>query len=308
MVFSFLGLHDKLGLLEASRSRKFYDALMKNVIYSYDLVQAMALRLIEGIDFPIDESERERFVCEVLADADNINTAVQHRVSFQIRVIGVKFADRLLPVLKELCMKCRQRTENASLASIASGKPIHTLLNAICSLFPYLPLNDVTLAEFIRNDVIDLCLRVAELVQPVLNSNAPEGMDAMDEEDCSEKDIPEHILEQKFESQLLVVASWRIIKSVSGILATAVMAPDELLLNQWKDLLPLLKDYFWNQLTVCRHKGAFEFATRGFQTISDRFRLLFADDLTNQLNPLQWLAQIIEAVRGGVGKLYCDSL
>jgi hypothetical protein len=77
--------------------------------------------------------------------------------------------------------------------------------------------------------------------------------------------------------------------------------PDSFLLNR-QGLLLDFKRYFWTQLTVCRHRGVFEQAARGFQTLCERYSNLFANDETNELNPLNWLQEIITAISGGIGK------
>jgi hypothetical protein len=79
-------------------------------------------------------------------------------------------------VLDELVTKCKQRIENASLSLIASDQSVHTLLNVISSLLPYVSFDDLEFASYLHTNVIDLCFEVTKIVDPMLQHISPEGI------------------------------------------------------------------------------------------------------------------------------------
>lgn len=165
-----------MGLLDLTKKPQFLEALLKNIEYSYDLVQMLALDLVQKIDFEIDSQAKNKFVKEVLKNADNISTGVQHCVAFQSKIIGVKFPDKVFDVLTEISSKCRQRIENASLNVITAEQPVHTLLNVASSLIPFISFSDSKQVQYLRKNIVELCMDITRVVDPVLQSLSPEGM------------------------------------------------------------------------------------------------------------------------------------
>lgn len=165
-----------MGLLDLTRKPQFLEALLKNIEYSYDLVQMLALDLVQKIDFEIDNQAKDKFVKEVLKNADNISTGIQHCVAFQSKIIGVKFPDKVFDVLTEISSKCRQRIENASLNVITAEQPVHTLLNVASSLIPFISFSDSKQVQYLRKNIVELCMDITRVVDPVLQSLSPEGM------------------------------------------------------------------------------------------------------------------------------------
>jgi hypothetical protein len=233
-----------LGLVELTKEPKLFKALLKNVAYSYDLVQMLALELVQKIDFEIDDHAKNELVAEVLKNADNISTGIQHCVAFQSKIIGVKFPDKIFDVLTELSSKCKQRIENASLNVITAEQPVHTLLNIASSLISFVSFSDPEQVRYLRQNIVELCMDVTKIVDPVLQSFSPEGMLLSKEESdarsagnydikgClliwifldfpTDRHVPELIFEQKFESQTLLVGCWRTLKAVSSIFASVI--------------------------------------------------------------------------------------
>jgi hypothetical protein len=187
----------------------------------------MALDLIEKINFKIDDNTRYKLIESLLKNADNISTEVQHKVTFQAKVISLKFPQQLKLVMNEICSESKKRIENASLSVIASNQPIHPLLNTIAALVRYVSFEDSDIVSYVRENIIELCFDVAKIVDPVLQNVSPEGMLLINEgeqfaDSNSKKHIPELISEQKLESQTLLVGCWRTLKAVSSIFSSIV--------------------------------------------------------------------------------------
>lgn len=163
--------------LDAPRDSRLLKALLKSLDYSYDLVQTLALDLIQKIDFDIDAETKERTVESMLKNVEHISVDAQHQVTFQARVVGVKFPDKIRMVFEKICSKCPKRTEDSSssLNEITTEKPVHTFLNAFASLIPFVPFEDFEFVQYVRSNVIDFCLQVIRIFDPVLQSVSPEG-------------------------------------------------------------------------------------------------------------------------------------
>jgi hypothetical protein len=182
---SFLddSLYKLLGLYDLTKEPRFLEALLKNIEYSYDLVQMLALDLIQKTEAEFDDHAKNTLVKEVLKNADSISTGVQHCVAFQSKIIGVKFPDRVFDVLNEISSKCRQRIANTSLNVITAEQPVHTLLNVASSMIPFVSFSDPEQVRYLRENIIELCMDISKIVDPVLQSLSPEGILWSNEED-----------------------------------------------------------------------------------------------------------------------------
>ncbi|KAI6228989.1 DUF2428 domain-containing protein [Aphelenchoides fujianensis] len=278
---------------------------------SYELCTAVALKLLAAVDFQVDDEERAAFVRKAVEQAATTESAVQHTVFTQMKVIATKFPDEISRVLEALSAECARRTAASSLAEITSRTPVYALLSAISAVVPHVQFEEgekgEQFAAFLRTNVVEECFRAAKLVEPVLHSLSPEGIVITedgtivcdDDLDVQKDDVLGQLMAQKLESQTLLVGCWRTLKAVSTIFSDLlVQAPDWLLEGGWSGLLPRFFDYFWTQLTTCRHRGAFEIASVGFQAVCDRFAKLFTAD--HPLNPAVWLQQALSAATGGV--------
>lgn len=123
------------------------------------------------------------------------------------------------------------------------------------------------LYALIAERVIPLCFRMADIISPILHSTSPEGF------------VPEELLESIDDvelaetidstSQLLLVNCWRSHKAISHLLGfVSEELPYQKLLTPL--LLRQIGDYFWLQLTQCRHCGAFSSAADGFEKFCKR--------------------------------------
>ncbi|PIO53380.1 hypothetical protein TELCIR_25287, partial [Teladorsagia circumcincta] len=95
-------------------------------------------------------------------------------------------------------------------------------------------------------------------------------------------------------SQLLLVCCWRAHKHVSAILAWAVvkLCPRSILTAED---VHRIGDFYWLQLTECKHCGAFETAVEGFFSLC---AYLWKNDDPSLPKPVEWLRQILDALDG----------
>lgn len=63
-------------------------------------------------------------------------------------------------------------------------------------------------------------------------------------------------------------------------------------------------DYFWIQLTECRHFGAFESAAITFEDLCKRLWLISIENFSNNdISPTRWLFQALDALTQKNGTL-----
>uniref|UniRef100_A0A1I7X1W3 DUF2428 domain-containing protein n=1 Tax=Heterorhabditis bacteriophora TaxID=37862 RepID=A0A1I7X1W3_HETBA len=91
-------------------------------------------------------------------------------------------------------------------------------------------------------------------------------------------------------SQLLLACTWRAHKYVSAILAW--LSPLSMLSS---DHMREIGQYYWLQLTECKHCGAFETAVAGFTSVCSILWKSYADSFPS---PLAWLNQILQVIEG----------
>ncbi|VDL72839.1 unnamed protein product [Nippostrongylus brasiliensis] len=95
-------------------------------------------------------------------------------------------------------------------------------------------------------------------------------------------------------SQLLLACCWRAHKHVSSILAWAIVNLCTLSILTPEDV-HRIGDFYWLQLTECKHCGAFETAVEGFSSLCS---YLWKSDDALLPKPVEWLRQILEALEG----------
>ncbi|KAK6056578.1 hypothetical protein COOONC_05917 [Cooperia oncophora] len=118
---------------------------------------------------------------------------------------------------------------------------------------------------FLQKRLIPLCFDVAAVVTPVVHSMSPEGYipeEALEKNGSNSATSGDCVQMAGEVSQLLLVCCWRAHKHVSAILAWAVVecCPHSMLTSE--DVCRI-GDFYWLQLTECKHCGAFETAVEG---------------------------------------------
>ncbi|KAI6208151.1 DUF2428 domain-containing protein [Aphelenchoides besseyi] len=299
---------DLFGLSNAAQSRETYNLLVNMLTDDYELCQTMSLDLLSKIEFDIDNEERDLFIAKVVTESMNTDSKIQHTVFFQMKFVARKFPDQLQSILEALSGECYNRMNNSNLVEITNNTPVYPILSAISAVTSHISLEQREFQAFIRQNVIEMSFKIAQMVEPILHSLSPEGIIITDDGTivCDDTikvsdNVVNQLMAQKMESQTLLVSCWRTLKAVSTIFSDLlVRAPSDVLRNQWSDLLPRFYDYFWTNLTVCRHRGAFEIASIGFQAVCDRYAKLFVNEPDHQMNPLNWLEKSVTAACGGV--------
>uniref|UniRef100_A0A914HUU7 tRNA (32-2'-O)-methyltransferase regulator THADA n=1 Tax=Globodera rostochiensis TaxID=31243 RepID=A0A914HUU7_GLORO len=99
--------------------------------------------------------------------------------------------------------------------------------------------------------------------------------------------------------QLLSKTCWRSHKSISHIFSRLIKwmpSPNSLSTEQ----MIKIGEYFWLQLTECRHCGAFEAAADAFRVICIRFWAFSSASDQFPCSPAKWLRQIVDALTGKI--------
>ncbi|CAD5207187.1 unnamed protein product [Bursaphelenchus okinawaensis] len=300
-----ISCYEQLELDVKVASDQFFDVMIRSLDDSYEKCQDMAAALLLRSYQYGDKARWNAIISQTLANSTVICAKTQHGVVYKMKVITECCSTSVIGIIIELGTKAKTMIKmlQQNLQLISAECPVHTILNAMSAVTSKCNMQEVK--EAVDECIIKVCFDVMEMVNPVLHSISPEGM-VLDEEeedgdDDEEMNVPNQVLNQKMQSQRLLVACWRTIKAVSEIFANIVTrSPKHLLQNDWSKHLPLILNYFWNQLTECRHRGAFEMASECFKVFCVRMKELYVED-GHELNPKEWLEDILETLNTGKG-------
>ncbi|KAH8345153.1 hypothetical protein KR059_007006, partial [Drosophila kikkawai] len=198
------------------------------------------------------------------------------------------------------------------LAEAAKRNPLYGLLFASRHLLQQLKLKELAKDSYWRGfiqDLVNLCLKISQVVLPVVSNASPEGHlpQTQDQElaqpllsNVFSRRLPSQALEQvQTTPQMVLLCAWRGIKEVSLILGELVQRapleeeqPEDFLLS--KTHLEEIGELFLLLLAETKHRGAFEQAYVGFSLLCRRFWHSDAVHL-NQL-PEQWVNEAMAMV------------
>ncbi|XP_065176717.1 tRNA (32-2'-O)-methyltransferase regulator THADA-like isoform X1 [Sycon ciliatum] len=160
-------------------------------------------------------------------------------------------------------------------------------------------------AEFLR-DCIKMCIQLACVVQPVVCNDTPEGYCVDEVSDAGLSANPD-LAAKDFQSQLVVVCSWRCLKESALLLAhlLQVCSVPNVMCKTQLDLVLLsaaqvqeVGAFFVKQLISSRHLGAFEQVHNGFVILCQHLWRC-SDPSLNQL-PLEWVRSLLDDLRASL--------
>ncbi|CAL2029866.1 unnamed protein product [Caenorhabditis brenneri] len=265
---------------------------------SYELVATTALGLLKRLDFGnivMDETSFLNNAFDLMASArSRSSTAAVFRMQYYLAIKPERYTACLIKFLEDA--RDRSNSVAEDLMNIIH-LPIHPLLNMVELLLknPSWQAADEEKLEFYKDSCINLllpvCHRIASIVSPVVHNMSPEG--------C----IPNENLKDMCGtstdklagiSQHLLVCCWRAHKHISGIFSWIIetLALKEILS---KEVIDEIGEFYWTQLTECKHKGAFESATEGFHQLC---QFLWTTSIEDLQKPDDWLDEILAAIRG----------
>lgn len=149
--------------------------MLRTLDHSYEICQNAALELLVALKIEFSAAERATIVNKTLTSACVAGPSVQHAVIYHVRFAATFNRATQLLLIRRLAATCRERLEGATLKQLAST-PVYPLLSALHALSPQLALDDAEIAAAVRSDVLEIGLRVAHVVEPVLHNLSPEGV------------------------------------------------------------------------------------------------------------------------------------
>uniref|UniRef100_A0A914LP15 DUF2428 domain-containing protein n=1 Tax=Meloidogyne incognita TaxID=6306 RepID=A0A914LP15_MELIC len=290
----------------------------------FEACQKIALNLLNNFEtigwlqqnFYSQISDEEWLFLSVRPNMPRHQQAIKYRLQFILPRMELKsqinFIETLLTLSENSCSnvtKASKGKENYFLEGFLDSPQLHALINALHVSLPFVKF------ELLDNDLLfikriySLCLDVDKIISPVVYSLSPEGfMPSMDVASLCVKDY-------NIYAQQLSRTCFRAHKSISGIISyifiqylTSPIFSPRFSKNDFTLFLSQIAFYFWQKLTECRHRGAFEAASNEFTTVvcprlwalcAEEFQIESYDKITLfPYNPRQWLKQILDALNG----------
>uniref|UniRef100_A0A8R1I038 tRNA (32-2'-O)-methyltransferase regulator THADA n=1 Tax=Caenorhabditis japonica TaxID=281687 RepID=A0A8R1I038_CAEJA len=264
---------------------------------SYDIVQSTALGLLKRLDFGNINLDEDEYISEVTQLMNSARTRNCSAAGYRIQYYLHKHPDRYTVFVSRFIEDLKKRMQHVEKELMNITKyPLHTILSMLELLLRNPTLQgDGELDKYYREQILDqlipICHGVVAIVTPVVHNMSPEG--------C----IPEEVLETLQGkttnalaeiSQHLLVCCWRAHKHVSGIFSWIVeaIAPKN---TMTKTEIDTIKSYYWTQLTECKHVGAFESASEGFEQLC---QFLWTNTNDTLPEPAVWLDEIVSTIQG----------
>ncbi|VDO31485.1 unnamed protein product [Onchocerca flexuosa] len=274
---------------------------------SYQLCQISALRLLSSPFFEIHNFDSASYFTETKQQMLSIRSLFTLTSSYRLRFYLKKNPDNLKDVFQYLVNVCKDRIKLISedFLVIATDEGfVYSTLSAISVILELLDFQSVLTKNdwcvtLVNHDLLPLCFQISELVAPVVNSMSPEGF-VPDEHlkiIVNIKDF-EQLKESTDFCQALLASCWRSHKYVSAIF--------HIIITKWlgnpvlsSETVQCICNYYWRQLTECKHCGAVETAVEGFETLCAKLWSLSSSDspgFMDLLQPEAWVKQIIELI------------
>uniref|UniRef100_A0A914NJP1 DUF2428 domain-containing protein n=2 Tax=Meloidogyne TaxID=189290 RepID=A0A914NJP1_MELIC len=294
----------------------------------FEACQKIALNLLNHFEaigwlqqnFYSQISDEEWLFLSVRPNMPRHQQAIKYRLQFILPRMELKsqlnFIETLLTLTENSCSnvtKASKGEENYFLEGFLDPPQLlHALINALHVSLPFVKF------EILDNDLLfikriySLCLDVDKIISPVVYSLSPEGfMPSINDASLCVKDY-------NIYAQQLSRTCFRAHKSISGIISyifiqylTSPIFSSRFSKNDFNFFLSQIAFYFWQKLTECRHRGAFEAASNEFTTVvCPRLWALCAEEFQIEsynkttffpYSPRQWLKQILDALTGKDG-------
>nr|CAD2191554.1 unnamed protein product [Meloidogyne enterolobii] len=199
--------------------------------------------------------------------------AIKYRLQFILPRMELKsqinFIETLLTLSENSCSNVTQTSkgkENYFLEGFLDPPQLHALINALHVSLPFVKFGILDNDLLLIKRIYSLCLDVDKIISPVVYSLSPEGfMPSMDDASlCITIFMLNNYQELVFRAH----------KSISGIISyifiqylTSPIFSSRFSKNDFNFFLSQIAFYFWQKLTECRHRGAFEAASNEFTTV-----------------------------------------
>ena len=204
-----------------------------------------------------------------------------------------------IPLWKVAANSCREILDilrddigSKDLLSLSRSTPNYGLMNALESLIELCCGCPSEVNAILLEQVLSVCAMASTFAAPVVNASSPEGF-LPDSDDAVELmknvnlDGTRPTSESTDAAQLLLVMCWRMTKSVSMLMGTICSV-----FNAGVEIYKKCGQYFLDQLTHGRHRGAFELAATGFTNLCKDARCHNSSEISNL--PEEWLRLTID--------------
>ncbi|VDN03690.1 unnamed protein product [Thelazia callipaeda] len=255
---------------------------------SYELCQISALRLLLSPFFKIRNFDFDSYWIDTKEKMLSIRSLFTltsgYRLQFYLRSNNSKVRE----ILEYLLEMCKNRVEliSQNLKIIASKQGfVYSILNSLSVILELMDFHSSAsgndwCVQLIDDILLPMCFTISKLVAPVVNTNMKNFEDLKESTDFC---------------QILLVSCWRshrYVSSILNIIITKLLGNVMLSANT----VHRISDYYWQQLTECKHCGAVETAVQGFETLCMKlwsFRFMGDIKFKDFPKPEAWSEKII---------------
>ncbi|CAK5076843.1 unnamed protein product [Meloidogyne enterolobii] len=302
----------------------------------FEACQKIALNLLNHFEtigwfkqnFYSQISDEEWLFLSVRPNMPRHQQAIKYRLQFILPRMEFKsqinFIETLLTLSENSCSnvtKANKGKENYFLEAFLDPPQLHALINALHVSLPFVKFEILDNDLLLIKRIYSLCLDVDKIISPVVYSLSPEGfMPSINDASLCVKGVKLFYYLQlggyyNIYAQQLSRTCFRAHKSISGIISyifiqylTSPIFSSRFSKNDFNLFLSQIAFYFWQKLTECRHRGAFEAAYNEFTTVvcprlwalcDEKYQIESYDKTTFfPYSPRQWLKQILDALTG----------
>ncbi|CAB3408666.1 unnamed protein product [Caenorhabditis bovis] len=302
--------------IDATLGSEPYRRVLACLDDSYEECQKLAYKILTTIDFGHVEINEDEYLAVSAAMLDSARSRNTMASGYRIRYYMSRHPEKVIPFLEKCIAKCEEVTKLSEIELInITKKAIHPLLNTIELLLQQSDFDknyrlstlkrrvkpeemvEISAQDrefwqmFISERLLPVCHRIIAVVTPVVHNLSPEGYIP----DSKLASLGSGTAEEFAElSQHLLVCCWRAHKYISNIFSWLIRALGPTNILSPEDICNIGM-FYWNELTECKHRGAFECAAEGFRELC---KFLWNATNPSLPKPQEWLDEILEALQG----------
>uniref|UniRef100_A0A0N5ANV0 tRNA (32-2'-O)-methyltransferase regulator THADA n=1 Tax=Syphacia muris TaxID=451379 RepID=A0A0N5ANV0_9BILA len=292
---------------------------------SYQLCQLHACKILAAPDLqllaPFNLFDFEMFFTETFNKILSLRSLDTEASGNRLKFYLLRFPSRILENFDTLFNICKKRVEliSESLLAVATENGfLHSILNSIKITLLCVAADDLLSTELsaewehrLLHNLPQLCFKVADLVSPIVQALSPEGYlsEGTAASVVSGTAEKEHGNIQKSEfTQFFVACCWRAHKGITEIFYTLLKKYPLEKLNQC-GFIDKVGKFYQEQLTICRHCGAFGCAVNSFEELCG---ILWSSSLNSRYCvdlsiPDGWLQEVLDSIQSGEHGNFCSA-
>ncbi|KAK6106084.1 hypothetical protein QQG55_22840 [Brugia pahangi] len=273
---------------------------------SYQICQISALRLLSSSFFEIRGFNFDSYFAETKQQLFSIRSLFTLTSSYRLRFYLKKNPDSLHSVFQCLLNLCKDRVKLISedFLMIASNQGfVYSILSAFGVALEFLDFQSAVKNDWcvtlVNHDLLPVCFQISELVSPVVNSMSPEGFVPDDHVNIIvDVNDSKKLKDSADFCQALLASCWRSHKYVSAIFY--------IIITKWlgnsilsSETVRCICNYYWRQLTECKHSGAVGASVEGFEALCAKLwslSLAGIPEFADLPHPDAWIKQITDLI------------